>query len=211
MKFGKIIILNGAPRSGKSSIVKVVQNTFDGIWLNIGVDVYVDHITPPGLQPGIGLRPGGERPDLESFVEISYKALYQSIAIHSSLGLNVIADVCHHNNYSKPLNILPACAKILADHDVLSVGVKCPIETIMARRNEPDQHPKRNYLKGTVETPVPSQVLLWEQVHYPGIYDLEVDTSLNSPEICGGIIRDRLASETAPDAFKRLAKLSLIA
>lgn len=27
---GQIVILNGAPRSGKSSIVTVIQETFDG-------------------------------------------------------------------------------------------------------------------------------------------------------------------------------------
>lgn len=33
---GQIIILNGAPRSGKSSIVEVIQGTFDGVWTNLG-------------------------------------------------------------------------------------------------------------------------------------------------------------------------------
>jgi len=207
MEFGKIIVLNGAPRSGKSSIIKAVQNTFDGIWVNIGVDIYVDHITPPGLQPGLGLRPGGERPDLESFVSDCYTALYASIAIHSKLGLNIIADVCHHDNYSKPLNILPGCAKILAEHRALFVGVRCPVDVIMKRRNAPDPDHKRSYLKGTAEIPVPPQVLLWEQVHLPGIYDLEVDTSTNSPETCAEIIRERLLSEMPPHAFKKLASL----
>ena len=207
MKFGKIIILNGAPRSGKSSIVKAVQNTFDGIWLNIGVDVYVDNVTPPGLQPGIGLRPGGERPDLEPFVSDCYRALYESIAMHSKLGLNIIADVCHHDNYSKPLNILPHCAKILVEYPALFVGVRCPVDVIMKRRNAPDEDPKRSYLKGTADVPVPPQVLLWEQVHLPGIYDLEIDTSTSSPDTSAEIIRDRLLSETPARAFRKLALL----
>jgi chloramphenicol 3-O-phosphotransferase len=37
---GWIVLLNGAPRSGKSSIVDVIQETFDGPWLNLGVDVF---------------------------------------------------------------------------------------------------------------------------------------------------------------------------
>jgi chloramphenicol 3-O phosphotransferase len=28
---GQVIILNGVPRSGKSSIVEVIQDTFDGV------------------------------------------------------------------------------------------------------------------------------------------------------------------------------------
>ncbi|GMA61314.1 chloramphenicol phosphotransferase CPT family protein [Alicyclobacillus fastidiosus] len=33
---GKTVILNGTPRSGKTSIATVIQNTFDGVWMNLG-------------------------------------------------------------------------------------------------------------------------------------------------------------------------------
>lgn len=36
---GQIIILNGAPRSGKTSIARAVQERFNGVWINLGVDV----------------------------------------------------------------------------------------------------------------------------------------------------------------------------
>ncbi len=55
---GQVLILNGAPRAGKSSIVEVVQDAFDGIWMNLGVDVFARGVTPKRYQPGIGLRPG---------------------------------------------------------------------------------------------------------------------------------------------------------
>ncbi len=42
---GQIIILNGVPRSGKSSIAAVIQNTFDGVWMNLGVDQFMQ-MTP---------------------------------------------------------------------------------------------------------------------------------------------------------------------
>jgi len=45
-KPGQIVILNGAPRSGKSSIVAAIQKTFDGPWMNLGVDVFVREVTP---------------------------------------------------------------------------------------------------------------------------------------------------------------------
>jgi chloramphenicol 3-O phosphotransferase len=54
---GQIVILNGPPRSGKSSIATVIQEPFDGVWMNLGVDRF-KQMTPDRFQPGIGLRPG---------------------------------------------------------------------------------------------------------------------------------------------------------
>ena len=131
---GTIIILNGAPRSGKSSIVAAIQESFEGLWINLGVDVYM-RATPERYRPGIGLRPGGERPALEPFVQDMYAALYELIAAHSRLGINVVAEFGHHDGYSRPLGILTGCARRLAGLPVLFVGVRCPLEVIMARRN----------------------------------------------------------------------------
>ncbi len=58
---GQIIILNGAPRAGKSTIAAAIQDTFEGLWLNLGVDRWMQ-MTPARYQPALGLRPGGERP-----------------------------------------------------------------------------------------------------------------------------------------------------
>src|SRR4051795_11520328 len=66
-----IVVLNGAPRSGKSSIAGAIQASSTDPWINLGVDVWM-RATPTAFQPGIGLRPGGERPDLEPFVVTSF-------------------------------------------------------------------------------------------------------------------------------------------
>ena len=46
--------LNCAPPSGKSSIVDVIQDTFDGVWMNLGVDRFMQ-MTPARYLPGMGL------------------------------------------------------------------------------------------------------------------------------------------------------------
>lgn len=189
---GQIIILNGAPRSGKSSIAQVIQERFEGPWMNLGVDSYAQ-VTPPRYRPGIGLRPGGERPDLEVFVPRFYAALYESIAAHSRLDLNVVADVGHHDGYSKPLDILADCVRRLVGLPVLFVGVRCPIEIIMERRAASEAG--RGYVTGSSDDPVPLPVRLWQEaVHRPGVYDLEVDTSLLSSVQCADAIRQHLKS-----------------
>ncbi|RUW68258.1 chloramphenicol phosphotransferase, partial [Mesorhizobium sp. M1E.F.Ca.ET.063.01.1.1] len=193
------------PRSGKSSIAAAIQEMLDGVWVNLGVDAYAQ-ITPPRLRPGIGLRPGGERPDLEVFVPRLYAALYDSIVAHSRQGLNVVTDVGHHDAYSRSLNVLPDCAKRLAGLPVLFVGVRCPIEAILQRRAAGAAD--GIYVAGSDEDPMPWPVRLWqEEVHRPGIYDLEIDTSQLGPEACAEAIRQRLIAGPEPTAFQRLAQM----
>lgn len=196
---GRIIILNGAPRAGKTSIATAIQNTFDGLWINLGIDRYKAMI-PDRFQPGIGLRPGGEGPELEGLVRTMYLAMYEAIAAHSRLGLNVVADTVHHDHYSKPLGILPACARVLAGLPALFVGVRCPIDVILARR-------LATWGKGYEEDgSVPAPVKLFQRdVHVPGIYDVEVDTSVLDPAACASLIRRRMEDGPEATAFSTLA------
>ncbi len=202
-ELGQIIILNGTPRSGKSSIVAVIQETFDGLWMNLGVDRFMQ-MTPTRYLPGIGLRPGGERQDIEPLVPILYSAMYESIAAHSRLGLNVVVDVGHHDAYAMKRGILTDSVRRLNALPVLFVGVRCPIEIIMERRQNTGWN-----VTSAADSPVPHPVQLWQrEVHIPGIYDLEVDTSLLTPAACAEVIRQHLANNPAQSAFQRLAALS---
>ncbi|WP_349957660.1 chloramphenicol phosphotransferase [Rhizobium sp. ZPR3] len=204
---GQIVILNGAPRSGKSSIVEAIQADFEGVWVNLGVDAYVRHITPERYRPGIGLRPGGERPGLEPLVPRFYAALYASIAAHSRMGLNVVAEFGHHDAYSQPLGILADCARLLAGLPVLFVGVRCPLDVVMQRRLAEGPERQGTYVAVGADMPVPAPVIAWqEHVHRPGIYDLEVDTSVKSSKACAEEIRQLLAGGLPrPTAFERIA------
>lgn len=185
----------------------MIQETFDGPWMNLGVDSYVRQITPARYRPGFGLRPGGERQDIEALVPVFYAALYEAIAAHSRLGLNVVVDVGHHDAYAIPRGILADCARRLDGLPVLFVGIRCPVEVVMERRKAGDATREGEYLAGSPDMPVPHPVLLWQSaVHTPGIYDLEVDTSLLSPAECAEAIRRRLATGVEPPtAFQRLA------
>ena len=205
---GQIVILNGAPRAGKSSIVRVIQDTFEGVWMNLGVDVFARGVTPVRYQPGIGLRPGpgpgfgGDNPELERLVPTFYAALYESIVAHSRLGLNVVTEGGHHGAIHPGL--LGDCARRLT-------GLPRPVRwrTLPDRGDhEASQRtpPPGRYVVGSADEPFPPPVLLWqEEVHKPGIYDLEVDTSLRSPEGCAGEIRQRLAEGPPGAAFQQLA------
>jgi chloramphenicol 3-O phosphotransferase len=198
---GQVVILNGAPRSGKSSIVAAIQNTFDGPWMNLGVDVFGREITPARYRPGMGLRPGEEGHQVAPLVPVFYAALYDSIAAHSRAGLNVVVDVGHYDG-----TILADSARRLAGLPVLFVGVRCPLEVIMARRNAGQSGREHEYATGSDAEPVPAPVLRWQNaVHVPGIYDLEVDTSRLSPDECAAFIWRRLDAGPPGSAFTQLA------
>jgi len=201
---GQIVILNGAPRSGKSSIVAALQERFDGVWMNLGVDRWME-MTPPRFRPGLGLRPGGERPDLEPLVATLYAALYESIAAHSRLGLNVVVDVGHHDDYSVSRGVLPACARQLDGLPVVFVGVRCPLDVILDRRRV------TGYLASRPsDRALPLPIQRWQDaVHQPGIYDLELDTALRSPEACAEQIWQRLQPGQPATVFQRLAALGM--
>lgn len=194
---GQIVILNGAPRSGKSSIARVIQETFEGAWMNLGVDVFM-RATPRKHQPGMGLRPGEAGHPVAPLVPVLMAAAYESIAAHSRCGLNVVVDVGHHD-----AAVLADCARRLDGLPVLFVGVRCPIEVIMARRAASEAG---HYLVGATGDAVPEPVRRWqEQVHGPWSYDLEVDTSALDPGECARLIRRRLEGGPAPSVFSRIA------
>jgi chloramphenicol 3-O phosphotransferase len=201
---GDVVVLNGAPRSGKSSIAASIQDSFAGLWLNVGVDAF-SGVTPARSRPGIGLRPGGERPDLEDDVVRLYRGLFGSVACLSRLGLDVVVDAGLHDHYSRPLGILELVAAELEHTPAYLVGVRCPLEVIMARRDEEvrEGRPVR-YVTTSPEGSIPEPVLRWQEaVHTPGIYDVEVDTSVASPAACAARIRRRV-EQGAPTAFGRL-------
>lgn len=133
-----------------------------------------------------------------------YAALYESIAAHSRLGLNVVADVGHHDSYSRPLDCLADCARRLVGLPVLFIGVRCPIDVILQRRAESAE--ENAYVIGSPADPAPLPVRLWQEaVHSPGLYDLEVDTSVLSPMQCAERISELLQQGPRPTAFQKLS------
>lgn len=133
---------------------------------------------------------------------VLFAGLYESIAAHARLGLNVVVDVGHHDAYSKPLGILQDCARRLTGLPVLFVGVRCPVDVLWERRQA-----TWGQVPGEVDAGITGSVHLGvDAIHAHGGYDLEVDTSVLSPEACAKLIRKRLM-EGPPGT--RLAEIAL--
>ena len=182
---GQIVVLNGAPRSGKSSIAAAIQERLPGVWMNIGVDV-AQRMTPGSAQPGIGLRPGEAAHPVARLVPTLYAGLYESVAAHSRLGLNVVVDVGHYD-----VETVVDAARRLTGLPVLFVGVHCPIDVIMVRRRASEAG---QYVFADADEPIPAPVLRWQvEVHAHWSYDLDVDTAELTPEQCADLIGRQLA------------------
>lgn len=167
-----IIILNGSPRSGKSSIAKAMVG-----WTNLGVDHWREHRTPEEFQPGIGLRPGGERPDLEQFVRQSYQELFTELANRDCGGENVVVDLGIHDAYSKSLGIRAMANEILEGANVVWCHVCCSTEINAERRRRSGM------------TDDPERIAAWEiALPSSGDYDLVLNTDSATPEELAGQI-----------------------
>ena len=162
-----IVVLNGAPRSGKSSIVTAIQETFDGIWMNVGVDV-ARRMTPERVQPGVGLRPGEPQHPAAAVKPTLYAALWETVAAHQRVGLDVAVDVGVYET-----SVAEDARRRLDGLPLLLVGVRCPLDVLEARGGTARWH---------------------EAVQAVWDYDLEVDTSQLDPHQCAATIAGRLGS-----------------
>jgi chloramphenicol 3-O phosphotransferase len=184
---GPVVILNGAPRSGKSSIAVALDSVDERRWRNLGVDSVMADLTPE-QHPGIGLRPGGERPDLEDAVLAGYRTLFAEVATAATDGSAVAVDVGIHQWFSKPLGLWQEVARCLADTPSFVVGVRCSLPVILERRAAAPRRGRSRYVtseEGSSDAAVPTPVARWQQaVHDPGRYDFEVDTTTVAAELC---------------------------
>jgi chloramphenicol 3-O phosphotransferase len=197
---GHVVVLNGVPRCGKTSIARAMQEGSGERWLNLGVDTAAAWL-PDRLRPGIGLRPGGERPDLEDAVVLLYRGLFDAVGAHAQRGFNVVVDVGLHESYSRPLPIISESAQRLREFPVLFVGVHCSPAVIWQRRGETwGQHQE------AADESLLAAVARWPDAVHTFTYDLEVDTSASSPLDCAERVLGRLRDGPAGQAFRSLTR-----
>ena len=184
---GKIIIINGASSSGKTSIVKAVQKIMDEPYLDAGLDRFL------WMLPGRYL----ERPLWDDVLGLADRAgesgrwlvsgMHHAIATLSQRGINVVAD---HVLVEQAW--VQECAALFSGLPAWLIGVRCPLDVLEEREKQ-----RRDRTLGQAR-------LQHERVHVPGIYDLEVDTSLFSAEECAERIRQCLTGGPPPVALQRI-------
>lgn len=202
MTTGNIIILNGASSSGKTTILKALQQTLDGPYLDAGIDKFLWMLPKRYLDVPLWHElfeyTWVSRGDANELVIRSgplghtlMSGMHRAIAALACAGNHVLAD---------HVLVEPAwvreCARLLADLRALFVGIRCPLEVLEQR-----EQARGDRTAGQARAH-------FHTVHAHGVYDIEVDTSILSPAECAQHIKQRLLEGPPPDAFQRLKALA---
>jgi chloramphenicol 3-O phosphotransferase len=201
MSKGNIIFLNGTACSGKSTIAKALQETLDGFYLHTGIDHYLENLPEKfnvfsdDLDPQTAEGVLWVMTNNQQVIEVRIgpagfriiKGMYRAIAAIAEAGNDLIVDDALFERRS-----LREAVHTLYTFDVMFVGVRCPLEVAEFREQE-----RGNPARGLARAH-------FALVHAHGLYDLEVDTSVSSPEECALQIKQRLQRGPEPSAFRQL-------
>jgi len=187
MRYGNIILLNGASSSGKTSILHTIQDMLDEPYLDAGIDKFIWMLPKRYL----------ERPLWDDVLGLANKGgvtghslvhgMHQAIASLSRAGNHVLVD----HVLVEPI-WLRECVDLFCDLPAYFVGVRCPLSVLEQREK---------FRKDRTLGQARAQ---FELVHAHGMYDVEVDTSLLSPTQCAQKIITRVSCGLPPSAFSQL-------
>ena len=202
MAQGNIIFLNGTSSSGKTSIVKALQEIMDGYYIGTGIDHFLDaapdkiHASSDGINPStfegfLWVFPNSAKQVSELRVGPAafrlWTGMHAAVAALASTGNDVIIDDVIFDS-----RVLKEAVNTLHTFNALFVGVRCPFEIAEQR-----EQARGNRTQGLVKAH-------YDLVHSHGIYDFEVDTSILTAMECAIQIKNRLQKGMPPDALQRL-------
>lgn len=203
MTTGRVVLLNGSSSAGKTTLARALQVVRREPWFHLALDQFRDGMPPayrglnsppetPGAR-GLNVVPvdkDGARVTEVRFGDVGQRMLrgmHRAVAAFARAGNDVVVD----DLFLAP-GTLDDYLEALVDLEVLFVGVRASIDVVNARE---DERPGR--FPGTATSH-------FDSVHAHGIYDLEVDTGLESPRTCAEHISQRLDAQEPFSAFRHL-------
>ncbi|MBT4492916.1 MAG: AAA family ATPase [Gammaproteobacteria bacterium] len=203
MTQGTIIFLNGTSSAGKTTLAHALQERLTEPYQHVALDQFRDGLpdkyrglnSPEGTTGQRGLNIVPVRPEHgEAYTEVRFgedgrrllRGMRRAIATMANENINILID---------DIILTPAFLDdyltVMEGIPLYFVGVRCPPEVIAERESaRPGRFP------GTA-------IGHFEICHAHDCYDVEVDTSLESPAICAEKVIARLKSGP-PRAFGQL-------
>ncbi|MBW7882379.1 MAG: chloramphenicol phosphotransferase [Caldilineaceae bacterium] len=188
MRVGTIIILNGASSSGKTTLVKALQQRFEEPLLDAGLDRFLWMLPGRYLNCPLWDDVLGRAVAAGETGHRLVSGMHQAIAALARSGNHVVAD---------HVLVEPAwvnhCARVLAGLPAYLIGVHCPLPVLEAREQS-----RKDRTLGQARAQFPL-------VHAHCIYDFEVDTDRASPAACAEAIHAYVTGGRPPRALDQLA------
>jgi len=179
MSKGRILFLNGASSSGKSTIAKALQKMIDEPCCHLCIDDYLG-----AYQRGLWENKEIVQREWPHIIS-GFHAAAAAIARAGNL---VIVDDVLEGDPPWIENLL----ELFEGLDVIFVGVYCPLPVLERREEE----------RGDRRTGIAR--LQIDQVHAQASYDVNVDTSILSSEECALTIIDHICTVQHSSAFEQL-------
>lgn len=204
MPKGNIIFLNGTSSSGKTTLALALQEVLPEPYLHIALDQFRDGMpakyrglnSPEGTPGALGLNVvpvvngAGPHTDIQfgSVGTRMLKGMRRAIACMAHMGNNVIIDDIIMNE-----GFLQDYLKALDGLNVVFVGIRCPMSVIDQR-----EQMRVGRFPGTA-------IAHFTSAHAHELYDVEVDTSVESPQACAEKIKRFVcSSDSKAVAFHEL-------
>jgi chloramphenicol 3-O phosphotransferase len=179
---GKVILLNGASSSGKSSIALALQAIADEPFLHYSFD----HLRGSGVLPLDRMRRGDF--DWRQMRERFFEGFHRSLPAFAEAGNNLIVE-----HIVETPAWMARLVELLAATDVFFVGVHCPLDELERREAARDDR-RPGEARSDYET-----------VHRHAIYDVELN-ALVPPADNAETLWEAWRRRTRPGAFERMAR-----
>lgn len=178
---GRIILLNGASSSGKSSIGRALLPLLPDPWFLVPVDAI------SGMRSTVHQRPLDDDAIDEMLVR-TRRGYHRVVAALASVGNDVIMDYPLSERWR-----LDDLLDVLRGYDVTLVEVRCSPEELARREQGRGDRPAGLAVSQTT-------------VYAHDAYDIAVDTTSADPHTCATAIADALDTVPSPKAFDRLRR-----
>ena len=179
-KAGKVIFLNGATSSGKSTIAALLQARIDEPFWHFSID----HFREAGILPLDRIRSGEF--DWKELRASFFDGFHRALAAYVAAGNNLIIE--HVIETKQWLDLL---VEQLAPFDIYFVGIHCPL----------DELERREAARG--DRPIGGARQDFETAHARTQYDLELDGTLSADANVIQLL-EGWKRRTQPSAFSRM-------
>ena len=128
MANGKVIILNGASSSGKTSILNRLQDLFDEPFINAGIDKFIWMLPKRYLDRPLWDDVLGLATEAGKMGNRLFSVMHKVIQLLSLEGMNVVAD-----HVLVEQKWVEECACLFAPLPAYLVGIHCPLDVLIQR------------------------------------------------------------------------------